>query len=144
MKSIGQIISAILRAMAGTWKVILKGGKIIMEWTRDVAIPATWSLATTGFDAAVDTTKSVLVSVPNLLGGLVGRCVAVAPAPSEGDASAPLKVQRQGRQNLLDAAAEDDRKRGLAICVKAAARWLCYRTLARSADGFWPSFRLST
>ena len=22
--------------------------------------------------------------------------------------------------------------------------WLCYRILARSADGFWPSFRPST
>ena len=22
--------------------------------------------------------------------------------------------------------------------------WLCYQTLAQSADGFWPSFRLST
>ncbi len=43
-----------------------------------------------------------------------------------------------------DLRAAEDRTEAAACRVRHAAPWLCYRTLALSADGFWPTLRPST
>ena len=50
------------------------------------------------------------------------------------------KLRRLMREHDL----QPKRRRRYVVTTDSDHDWLCYRTLARSADGFWPSFRLST
>ena len=118
---IARVMAAIASAMKGFFKVVVKGGKATYEWVTEKAAPAIGEAFVDTADAVGRTAHAAIHAVPNLLSRFTAG-PAVAPAPT--NESAPVAEQQAARRAVLDKSAADDRRRGLAITVKAAARAL--------------------